>query len=84
MTRGGEGSEWLFHDGARPYNSYGNGSAMRVSAIGWAFEDFETVLREAGKSAAVTHNHPEGIKGAEAVAAAGDEVAAAVGLTRRR
>jgi ADP-ribosylglycohydrolase len=43
---------------------------MRVSAIGWACEDLETVLREAGRSAAVTHNHPEGIKGAQAVAAA--------------
>jgi ADP-ribosylglycohydrolase len=67
---GGWFLEWLFQEDPRPYNSYGNGSAMRVSAIGWACEDLETVLREAGQSAAVTHNHPEGIKGAQAVAAA--------------
>jgi len=53
-----------------PYNSWGNGSAMRVSPVGWAFETETTVLEEAEKSAAVTHNHPEGIKGAKAVALA--------------
>ena len=61
---------WLYRDDAAPYNSYGNGSAMRVSAVGWAFDDMEVVLREAARSAEVTHNHPEGIKGAQAVAAA--------------
>lgn len=60
---------WLFRDNAPPYNSFGNGSAMRVSSVGWAFDDFDDVLREATKSAEVTHNHPEGIKGAQAVAA---------------
>jgi ADP-ribosylglycohydrolase len=61
---------WLFRDDAPAYNSFGNGSAMRVSAIGWAFDDLETVLQEAQRSAEVTHNHPKGIQGAQAVAAA--------------
>ena len=61
---------WLFRDDAPAYNSFGNGSAMRVSAIGWALEDLETVLQEAQRSAEVTHNHPQGILGAQAVAAA--------------
>lgn len=51
-----------------PYNSYGNGSAMRVSPIAWAFSDLKTIQKEAEKSAACTHNHPEGIKGAVSVA----------------
>ncbi|MFT5617450.1 MAG: ADP-ribosylglycohydrolase [Arenicella sp.] len=50
------------------YNSWGNGSAMRVSSVGWAFETEEEVLKEAKKSAEITHNHPEGIKGAQAIA----------------
>ena len=54
----------------KPYNSFGNGSAMRVSSIGWAFDTIEETLAEAKRSAEVTHNHPEGIKGAQAVAAA--------------
>jgi len=54
----------------KPYNSYGNGSAMRVSAIGWAFDSIEETLAEAKCSAEITHNHPEGIKGAQATAAA--------------
>ncbi|MFN7998981.1 MAG: ADP-ribosylglycohydrolase family protein [Bryobacteraceae bacterium] len=54
----------------KPYGSFGNGSAMRVSPVGWAFEDLETVLAEARRTAEVTHNHPEGIKGAQATAAA--------------
>ncbi len=66
---GGWFREWLFREDAQPYNSFGNGSAMRVAPIGWAFDDLEVVLREATKSAEVTHNHPEGIKGAQAVAA---------------
>jgi ADP-ribosylglycohydrolase len=53
-----------------PYNSFGNGSAMRVSPVAWAFKAGEEVLREAERSAAVTHNHPEGIKGAQSVALA--------------
>jgi len=53
-----------------PYNSYGNGSAMRVPAVGYAFASLDEVLAEAARSAAVTHNHPEGVKGAQATAAA--------------
>lgn len=53
-----------------PYNSFGNGSAMRVSAVGWAFETADEVLAAARASAEVTHNHPEGIKGAQATALA--------------
>jgi ADP-ribosylglycohydrolase len=52
-----------------PYNSWGNGAAMRVSPVGFAFNDLETVLAEAKKTAEVTHNHPEGIKGAQITAA---------------
>lgn len=52
-----------------PYNSWGNGSAMRVSSIGWLFDTLEETERVAGISASITHNHPEGIKGAQAVAA---------------
>lgn len=61
---------WLMQDDAGPYNSFGNGSAMRVAPIGWAFDDLDVVLREAERSASVTHNHPEGIKGAQVIAAA--------------
>lgn len=67
---GGMFIEWLDSDSDAPYNSFGNGSAMRVSPIGFAFANLEEVLREAETSAAVTHNHPEGIKGAQAIAAA--------------
>jgi ADP-ribosylglycohydrolase len=67
---GGMFGKWLMSETFEPYGSFGNGSAMRVSPIGFAFDDLETVLREAEKSAAVTHNHIEGIKGAQAVAAA--------------
>jgi ADP-ribosylglycohydrolase len=61
---------WGASDDMGAYGSFGNGSAMRVSPVGWAFGDLETVLGEAAKSAAATHDHPEGIKGAQAVAAA--------------
>ena len=53
-----------------PYNSYGNGSAMRVPAVGHAFDSLDDVLTEAARSAEVTHNHPEGVRGAQATAAA--------------
>ena len=62
--------KWLKSDEHLPYNSWGNGSAMRVSPIGFAFDTEEKVLQEARKSAEITHNHPEGIKGAEATALA--------------
>jgi len=68
---GGMFLEWAKAKDMQPaYNSYGNGSAMRVCPIGYAFDDIETTLEEARISAIVTHNHPEGIKGAEAVACA--------------
>lgn len=53
-----------------PYNSWGNGSAMRVSAVGWMFDTLEETERVAALSASITHDHPEGIKGAQATAAA--------------
>ena len=56
--------------GRHPYGSFGNGSAMRVSAVGWFFDTLEETERVAGISAAITHNHPEGIKGAQATSAA--------------
>ena len=80
---GGGFSRWLFapeklmdfEDGTtsskrRPYNSWGNGSAMRASAVGWMFDTLEETERVAELSASITHNHPEGIKGAQATAAA--------------
>jgi len=61
---------WLREGGPAPYDSWGNGSAMRVGPIGWAFGSLEETLAEAKRSAMVTHSHPEGIKGAQATAAA--------------
>jgi len=66
---GGMFFNWLFTPNPAPYNSFGNGSAMRVSPVGFAFDTMEEVLAEAKRSAEVSHNHPEGIKGARAVAA---------------
>ena len=63
-------SMWLKLHNTEAYNSYGNGSAMRVSAAGWLADTLEDVRRLARISAEVTHNHPEGIKGAEATASA--------------
>lgn len=67
---GGMFRRWLRSDNPQPYGSYGNGSAMRVSSIAWLYDDLDTVRRMARLSAEVTHNHPEGIKGAEAAASA--------------
>jgi ADP-ribosylglycohydrolase len=61
---------WLFVAEPGPYNSWGNGAAMRVAPVGLAFDTADDVLREAERSAAVSHNHPEGIKGAQAAALA--------------
>lgn len=61
---------WLNDKDPKPYNSFGNGSAMRVSPVGCAFDTLEETLQKAKESAEVTHNHPEGIKGAQATAAA--------------
>jgi ADP-ribosylglycohydrolase len=67
---GGRFYDWMRADDARPYDSWGNGSAMRVAPVGLAFDTVDDVLREAGESAAPTHNHPEGVKGAQATALA--------------
>lgn len=68
---GGMFNRWLFgSDKREPYNSWGNGSAMRASAVGWMFDTIEETERVAKISAEITHNHPEGIKGAQATAAA--------------
>ena len=67
---GGTFHRWLHRDDAGPYGSWGNGSAMRVSPVALAFDDADVVLREAERSAAVTHDHPEGIRGAQAAALA--------------
>ena len=67
---GGTFKAWAGSSNREPYNSWGNGSAMRVSPISYAFDNLEQVLQEAKRSAEVTHNHPEGIKGAQATAAA--------------
>lgn len=67
---GGHFHRWLHSPSEAPYNSWGNGSAMRVSPVGFAFDSAEAVLSQAKKTAEVTHNHPEGIKGAQATALA--------------
>ncbi len=67
---GGRFHRWANEESMEPYYSYGNGSAMRVSSVSWYFDDLETVLKAAEASASVTHNHPEGIKGAQATATA--------------
>lgn len=67
---GGMFRRWARARSREPYGSYGNGAAMRVSPVGWAFDTLDDTLRVAAESAAVTHNHPEGIKGAQAAAAA--------------
>ena len=66
---GGSFAVWLTNENRQPYNSWGNGSAMRVSPVGWAFNTIEETERVAKITAEVTHNHPEGIKGAQATAA---------------
>ena len=67
---GGNFAYWLEDENPQPYNSYGNGSAMRVSSVAWLFDDIISVVNAARISAEVTHNHPEGIKGAQVTAAA--------------
>ena len=67
---GGYFRRWLTARHPEPYNSYGNGSAMRVSAVGWLYDSLEKTRTVAKATANVTHNHPEGIKGAEATASA--------------
>jgi ADP-ribosylglycohydrolase len=67
---GGMFREWLADDARGPYQSFGNGSAMRVSPVGFAMRNLDDVLSEARTSAMPTHDHPEGIKGAQALAVA--------------
>jgi ADP-ribosylglycohydrolase len=67
---GGRFRSWLQSGSRDPYNSFGNGAAMRVSAVGFAFDALDEVLEWSKRSAEVTHNHPEGIRGAQATAAA--------------
>lgn len=67
---GGRFGAWLWAYEPQPYNSWGNGAAMRVASVGWMFEDLKTTEDFAAVSAAVTHDHPEGIKGAQTTAAA--------------
>ena len=67
---GGTFAKWAASDYSLPYNSFGNGSAMRTSPVGFYYKTLEEVLAKAEFYASVTHNHPEGIKGAQATAAA--------------
>lgn len=67
---GGRFRQWVSSDSWEPYNSWGNGSAMRVSAVGFAYADLAEVMVESQRSAEVTHNHPQGIRGAQATAVA--------------
>jgi len=67
---GGNFSSWIYADHPHPYNSWGNGSGMRTSPVGWLFDSIGETLEQAKRVSAVTHDHPEGIKGAQAVSAA--------------
>lgn len=67
---GGMFHQWLRNPDCGAYNSFGNGSAMRVSSVAWLYNDLDAVRHAARLSAEITHNHPEGIKGAEATASA--------------
>ncbi len=66
---GGRFRGWIAAENPRPYNSLGNGSGMRVSPVGWLYHTLDDTLRVAKLTAEVSHNHPEGIKGAQAIAA---------------
>ena len=61
-------SNWILGTNSFPYNSYGNGSAMRVSPVGWSYSTLEETIKKAKDTAEISHNHPEGIKGAQSVA----------------
>jgi len=67
---GGRFHQWAASRSSGPYNSWGNGAAMRISPVGYAFDSLDEVLRQAEYFTAITHNHPEGIKGGQATAAA--------------
>lgn len=61
-------SRWIASDNPLPYNSFGNGSAMRVAPVAWYYDDLDEIKKQAEMTAAISHDHPEGIKGAVAVA----------------
>ena len=67
---GGNFYEWAHQRSRRAYNGWGNGSAMHVSPVAWAYQTESAVLEQARASAEVTHSHPEGVKGAQATALA--------------
>lgn len=67
---GGRFAQWVYSDNPAPYYSFGNGAAMRVSPVSWEAESKDEALELAALTAAITHNHPEGIKGAQTVALA--------------
>ena len=67
---GGSFHAWARSSNPMPYNSWGNGAAMRISPVGYAYNDIDTVLQKAAEFTEITHNHPEGIKGGQATAAA--------------
>lgn len=67
---GGMFRKWIHSDEMGPYNSFGNGAAMRVGPVGFVFNTIEETINEAKRSAEVTHNHPDAVKGAQAAAAA--------------
>ena len=67
---GGSFHRWAMSSDSRPYNSWGNGAAMRISPVGFAFSNLDELLKKAKAYTEITHNHPEGIKGAQATAAA--------------
>ncbi len=67
---GGMFFQWMFSDNPKPYNSFGNGAAMRVSPVGFIAKDVEQAKKLSRKVTEITHNHPEGLKGAEATAVA--------------
>ena len=58
---------WARSSDSQPYNSWGNGAAMRISPVGYAYNTLDTVLKKAAAFTEITHNHPEGVKGAQAV-----------------
>ncbi|WP_156286585.1 ADP-ribosylglycohydrolase family protein [Oceanivirga salmonicida] len=68
MTYGNRFLKWIYSSDKKPYNSFGNGSAMRVSAVAWVYDNIDEVEKYAKISSEITHNHKEGIKGAVAVA----------------
>lgn len=67
---GGSFAQWMYSSDPKPYNSFGNGAAMRVSACAWAADTMSDAMEMSDEVTKVTHNHPEGIKGARAVTAA--------------